>query len=273
MKNIEFVKLRETKSISTTNNYCYLNCKHCNKHYLKDMNSISDIEELSIEGFKSFLISGGMNSKIEVPIIEHYNKLYTLKQKYNLKYNIHTGIIDNNDEYISKLYKLHDSISFDIVGSESVYKNVYNNNYYKEMISSFYTLMNNNFNVKPHITIGLEGGQINHEYDAIKILKNSFNKLDELIFIIFIPTKDTFYEKKNPPILNEVEKIMKLYRKEFPDIKLTLGCMQPKGTYKKELQKMSLKYMDKIVQPINNTIKRAENNNFIINYSFQCCAL
>ena len=62
MKNIEFVKLTHTKSISTTKNYCFLNCKHCNKHYLKNMKSVDEIEELAKEGIKSFLISGGMNS-------------------------------------------------------------------------------------------------------------------------------------------------------------------------------------------------------------------
>jgi len=273
VKNIEFVKLKETKSISTTNTYCYLNCKHCNKYYLNGMNSIEDIEKLANQGYNSFLISGGMNSKIEVPIMQYYDKLLNLKRKFDLKYNIHTGIIDNNDEYLSKLYSLHDSISFDIVGSESVYKNVYGNKYYKEMLSSFYTLLNNNFNIKPHLTIGLNGGEISHEYEALKIFKNAIDKLDELIFIVFIPTKNTFFENRKSPELNSVEKIMKTYRNEFPKIKLTLGCMQPKGSYKKNLQELSLRYMDKIVQPISNTIKTAENNNYIIKYSYQCCAL
>lgn len=273
MKNIEFVKLTQTKSISTTKNYCYLNCKHCNRHYLKNMKSIEDIEKLANEGIKSFLISGGMNNKIEVPIIPFYEKLKELKNKYHLKYNIHTGIIENSDEYLNKLKELHNSISFDVVGNEKVYKNVYENNYYKDMMSSFYTLLNKNFNVKPHVTIGLNGGEIDHEYDALNILKTYKDKISEIIFIVFIPTKNTFFEDKTPPNLKEVENIFKAFKNEMPNTKLTLGCMQPGGIYKKKLQILSLEYLDKITQPISNTIKIAEIKNMNINYSFECCAL
>lgn len=273
MKKIEFVKLTDTKSISTTKSYCYLNCKHCNKHYLKNMKSIEDIEKLANEGIKSFLISGGMNSKIEVPIIPFFDKLKQIKEIYNIKYNIHTGIIDNNVDYIEKLKYLHDAVSFDVVGNEDVYKNVYGNNYYKEMMSSFYTLLNEGFNVKPHITIGLNGGEIKHEYDAVKILQNVEDKIDEIIFIVFIPTKNTYFENSNPPKLNEVENIFKLYKNKFSNKTLTLGCMQPKGIYRKNLQKLSLNYMDKITQPVTNTIEYAKNSNMDIHYSYECCAL
>jgi uncharacterized radical SAM superfamily protein len=273
MKNIEFVKLTHTKSISTTKNYCFLNCKHCNKHYLKNMKSVDEIEELAKEGIKSFLISGGMNSNIEVPIIPFYEKLKYLKNKYNLRYNIHTGIVENSYEYLSKLRDLHDSISFDIVGKEEAYKNVYGNNFYKEMISSFDTLISENFNVKPHITLGLNGGKIEHEFNSLNILKKNANKIKNVIFIVFIPTKDTFFENKKPPNLKEIEDIFKTFKKEMPNTNLTLGCMQPKGFYRKELQVMSLKYLDKITQPLQHTIKLAEENNYKIEYSFECCAL
>lgn len=273
MKKIEFVKLKNTKSISTTKNQCFLNCKHCNRHYLENMKNINDIKKLAESGVKSFLISGGMNSNIEVPIIEFYNKLKELKDQFNLKYNIHTGIIKNEDEYISKLKILHDSISFDIVGNEKTYKYVYENSKYNNMVNSFNLLIDNNFIVKPHITIGLDGGKISHEYDSLNIIKNKIDKIDEIIFIVFIPTINTFFSNKNPPSLLEVENIFKIYRKEFPELKLTLGCMQPKGLYRKNLQEISLKYIDKIVQPLKNTIDIANSKKFDIKYSFECCAL
>lgn len=273
MKKIEFVKLTNTESISTTKSYCYLNCKHCNKHYLKNMKNIEDIENLAKKGIKSFLISGGMNSKIEVPIIPFFDKLKRIKETYNIKYNIHTGIIDNNIDYIEKLKFLHDAISFDVVGNEDVYKNVYGNNYYKEMMSSFYTLLNEGFNVKPHITIGLNGGEIKHEYDVVKILQNFQNMIDEVIFIVFIPTKNTEFENSNPPNLEEIESIFKFFKNKLPNTTFTLGCMQPKGAYRKKLQILSLKYMDKITQPITNTIEYAKENKMSIHYSDECCAL
>jgi uncharacterized radical SAM superfamily protein len=49
--------------------------------------------------------------------------------------------------------------------------------------------------------------------------------------------------------------------------------MQPKGTYRKNLQILSLNYMDKITQPITNTVEFAKNSNMNIHYSYECCAL
>ncbi len=55
------------------------------------MARVKDIEDLVKKGFTSFLISGGLLEDRKVPITNFADTLYTLKTKYNLKYNVHTG--------------------------------------------------------------------------------------------------------------------------------------------------------------------------------------
>ncbi|SHE62250.1 hypothetical protein SAMN02745164_00799 [Marinitoga hydrogenitolerans DSM 16785] len=262
---IHFVKIEKTRSISLTGNYCSLNCKHCNKHYLEHMATINDIDNLS--NMNSFLLSGGMNNEIKVPVYNFIEKLKEYKDKYKFKYNLHTGFMNYNE--LKKIKNISDAISFDLVGNKETMINVYGIDKFDEMWNTFDNLFKLNFNIKPHITIGLNGGQITHEFDALKKIKE-YN-IDEIIFLVFIPTKGSFFENKNPPDINEVYNIFKYTKDNFPNIKLTLGCMHPRGYYRKEIQKKLLFVADKIVQPVKSTINLAKKLDFDITWSYECC--
>ncbi|WP_129408962.1 radical SAM protein [Marinitoga lauensis] len=267
MKNkIHFVKMRDTKSISLTGKYCYLNCKHCNKHYLENMATINDIDNLSDK--TSLLLSGGMNNEIKVPVYNFVEQLKKYKEKYHFKYNLHTGFMDYNE--LLKIKDISDAISFDLVGNKKTMIDVYGMDKFDEMWNTFDNLFKLNFNVKPHITIGLNGGKLTHEIDALNKLKE-YNSIDEIIFLVFIPTKGSFFENESPPLIDEVYSVFNYAKNIFPSAKLTLGCMHPKGKYRKELQEKLLYISDKIVQPVNNTVKLAEKLNFKITWSYECC--
>jgi hypothetical protein len=265
MNNIHFVKMKNTKSLSLTGDYCYLNCKHCNKHYLKNMATLKDIDILS--NMSSILLSGGMNNEIKVPVYNFVDKLKEYKNKYNFKYNLHTGFMNYSE--LEKIKDISDAISFDLVGNKETMMNVYGVDKFKDMWSTFDNLINLSFNVKPHITIGLNGGKLTHEKDAINILKDY--KIDEIIFLVFIPTKGSFFENENPPKIEDVVDIFNFAKHNIHDVKLTLGCMQPKGIYRKELQEKLLGIADKIVQPVQNTIDLAKKLNYNITWSYECC--
>ncbi|OQY08943.1 MAG: radical SAM protein [Marinitoga sp. 4572_148] len=267
MKNkIHFVKMRDTKSISLTGTYCYLNCKHCNKHYLENMATINDINSLSDK--TSLLLSGGMNREIKVPVYNFVEKLKEYKEKYNFKYNLHTGFMDYNE--LLKIKDISDAISFDLVGNKETMVNVYGIDKFDKAWETFDNLLKLNFNVKPHITIGLNGGRLTHEYDVLNKLKR-YKNIDEIIFLVFIPTKGSFFENASPPSIDEVYNIFEYTKNTFPDIKLTLGCMHPKGKYRKDLQEKLLFIADKIVQPVKHTIDLAIKLNFEITWSYECC--
>ncbi|KAF2956440.1 radical SAM protein [Marinitoga sp. 38H-ov] len=266
MKNsIHFVKMENTKSLSLTGNYCYLNCKHCNKHYLNNMITIKDIDKIS--NMSSILLSGGMNDEIKVPVYNFVEILQEYKNKYNFKYNLHTGFMNYNE--LEKIKAISDAISFDLVGNKETMINVYGIDKFENMWSTFDNLIKLDFKVKPHITIGLNGGKLTHEKDAINRLKKY--DIDEIIFLVFIPTKGSAFENENPPKIEEVVEIFEYAKEKIENIKLTLGCMHPKGKYRKELQENLLYIADKIVQPVQNTIELAKKMNFNITWSYECC--
>jgi hypothetical protein len=268
---IQFVILKNTKSISLTEDKCYLNCNHCNKHYLKNMKTIKDISNLYEEGFTSFLISGGYNINYKIPLKENFDELTEFKKTHKIKYNIHTGLVEEKD--IETIKFLHDKVSFDLVGSEKTYKDVYNINKFNESWKSFDLLLKNEIEVVPHITIGLNRGKISHESEALKRLHDYKEKISEIIFLVFIPTKGSNFQNAIPCKIEEVENIILKAKDLFEDKTLTLGCMHPKGLYRKDLQETLLGKVNKMVQPLKTTINKAKNEKYEIYYSYECCAL
>ena len=98
-------------------------------------------------------------------------------------------------------------------------------------------------------------GEITHEFRAIEILSRSFK---HIVLNVFIPTPGTAYEKCPPPDVNEVLKVFKIARDRFKVV--FLGCMQPKGSYRSDLQK-SLTFVDGITKPVIDGKK-----------TYNCCA-
>ncbi|MFY9125864.1 MAG: hypothetical protein WAO32_02740 [Defluviitoga tunisiensis] len=104
-------------------------------------------------------------------------------------------------------------------------------------------------------------------------IKNSnTNKVNELIFLVFIPTKGTKFCNEQPPSVEEVKSFLAYVKNKLPNNKLTLGCMHPGGNYRVNLQENLLGIVDKIVQPVNNVVKIAKDMDFNIEYSYECCA-
>ncbi|MDO7977644.1 radical SAM protein [Oceanotoga teriensis] len=270
-KTIDLIKLNKTKSISLTGDYCYLNCSHCNKHYLKNMKTIKDIEALVKQGYKSFLLSGGMNNKLEIPINIHKNELRKLKEKYDLKYNAHFGFM--NEENIIDIKDIIDTASIDIIGNKKTLEEVYHIKNYEESFKTIENIIKYEIPIKPHITIGLYKGQIYHEIEALEKLEKYIEYFDRIIFLVLIPTKGSKYENNLIPKIDEVLNIIKIAKKMYDDKKIILGCMHPKGTYRKDLQKNLIPYLDGLVQPLKETEILIKNMNYKINYKYECCAL
>ncbi|ABS61535.1 MULTISPECIES: radical SAM protein [Fervidobacterium] len=249
MKSAIGIDPSSTLPISVTKS-CPMNCGHCGGHYIKHMVHIDDIEKY-LDRYNSFLVSGGMFPSGEIPFKPYLEKLRQLKETHDLKYNFHIGF-PKNPPY--ELEGIADVISFDFFGDKDVLKELYGiDRTPEEILDSILPL-----NVKkvPHVTIGVICGKITHEPKAIDILSEYFNSI---VLNIFIPTTGTKYSDCQPPLLEEVEKIFDLASKKFE--KITLGCMQPKGDYRKKLQEIVSNYANFIVKPFDK------------NYAFDgCCA-
>ncbi|WP_448375188.1 radical SAM protein [Fervidobacterium sp.] len=249
MQNVFKIDPSATLSISVTKG-CPMNCAHCGGHYVKHMIHVKEMEKY-VEKYKSFLISGGMLPNGEIPFGEYIEYLKSLKERYNLKYNFHVGF---PKEPPFEIEEIADVISFDFFADSDVIKEVYGiERAPEEILRSVLPLK---VEKVPHITIGILCGKISHEKRALEILSKYFNSV---VLNVFIPTANTKYENCQPPELDEVEEIFKSASELFKNV--VLGCMHPKGEYRKRMQERFGKYVGFIVKPTDRMYNK-----------FGCCS-
>ncbi|MGL5346102.1 MAG: radical SAM protein [Peptostreptococcaceae bacterium] len=267
---IEFVYPNETLAISTTSSACSLSCAHCNGYYLKNMIPINNYKDrIKGKNINSFLLSGGCSFEGDVPINKHINTIKQLKEE-GYKLNAHLGLMD--EESLSEICKYIDIVSFDLVFDEDTIKEVYKINKTKKDYIKAYESIQQKTEVAPHICIGLKGGEIKGEYEVINYL--SQNQPKKITFIVLIPTKGTEYENVESPKLENVADILCEARIKMPNTQINLGCMRPRGTYRKELDTLALNCgINKIVLPSREAKNKALQMNMNIIESKECCVL
>ncbi|AAL81282.1 radical SAM protein [Pyrococcus furiosus DSM 3638] len=260
-------------SISVTGNYCALNCAHCGRHYLEGMKKITRLNlvdkcvEMEKEGYVGCLLSGGMDSRLKVPLDKFKDEIREIKEKTRLKINAHVGFIDEDDlEWL----KYIDVVSLDFVGDNEVIKRVYKidktvNDYLKILD----ILTKERIKVAPHITIGLDFGRIHWEYEAIDLL--SEYPIDVLVLNILIPTPGT--EMENVKVsMEEALNVVRYAREEFKG-ELSIGCMRPFGRWREEFDKRAILIgVDRITNPPRKVIEWAKQFRKV-EIHFECCVI
>lgn len=260
---------QNTESISVTGSFCALKCAHCGGHYLSKMTDLSSLKITEDIKGTSCLISGGCDLDGKVQIMTHVETLKKLKGKH--RYNFHTGLL--SEEEIKAIAPLADVVSFDFLGDAATIKDTLKLYKTVEDYAKCYSLLRKYCqHVAPHICIGLHGGEIRGEYEAVKALKKI--GLEKLIFIVFIPTKGTEYADLKPPKLAEVIEFLSWARKELPTTPLIMGCMRPGGTYRTQLDEAAIECgINGIVQPVRSAVKKAEGLGLTMQENKECCAL
>lgn len=267
--SIYFAYPNNTTPITLTGKSCDLDCAHCGGHYLEHMVDMSEAEEvLKKRGSSSCLLSGGCDHKGTVPLAEQIKFLEKLKRGYRL--NSHLGLA--SQEEIDEVSKHVDVVSFDFVTDQETIQEVYNLPHTAQDYIDCYQALREKTTVFPHICIGLKGGEIKGEYQTLDILEKI--GADALVFIVFIPTKGTTYQDRQPPALEEVGKVLAAARIKFPKIPIYLGCMRPKGRYRGELDLLAVKCgVNKIVIPAPPAVRYVEDLGWEIVKGQECCVL
>jgi len=245
-----------TMSVTVTRG-CSMNCPHCGGHYLRHMVHVDEMEKY-VGRYNSFLVSGGMMPDGHIPFEGYIPKLYDLKVTYGLKYNFHVGFPENTP---FELDSLADVVSFDMFGDSNVLKDIYSISRTPEEIIEI--VMPLKAKKVPHITIGIMCGKITHEYRAIDLLSKYF---DTVVLNVFIPTPNTKFQSCMLPNIEEVVDVFKYASEKINNV--VLGCMHPRGEYRKSLQERVQKYIGFLVKPVDKS-----NNLTDKIYDFcGCCA-
>jgi len=232
----------KTIPVSVTENQCPLNCPHCGGKYLSHMISPWRMITYIKKGYRSFLISGGMLPNGEIPFKPFLDLFRKLKETHKLFYNFHIGF---PKKFPKEIDELADVVSIDFFGDQKILKSIYSlTRNLNDLISLVLTFSKP---VVPHVTIGIHKGKITHEFNALEILSKYF---DTIVLNVFIPTSGTPFDIFPPPSIKDVKEVFKKARVLFKYV--ILGCMQPKGSYRKHLQKEVKDLVDVIVKPVVN---------------------
>lgn len=254
-----------TLAVSLTGTDCELDCAHCGGHYLKSM---VPVWRANPQGAESCLISGGCDTKGRVPVTSHLDEVSRLRAGRIM--NWHVGLIGQAEAEVIAPYV--DVISFDFVGDDETIREVYGLEAGVGDYVAAYELLRSYATVVPHITIGLKGGRIAGEYEAVDILEEL--GLEALTFIVFIPTPGTQYSDREPPRPEEVVDLLVEARLRFPGVPIQLGCMRPRGKYRDRLDPLAVRAgVNVIVSPSRGAVTVAEELGLMVERREECCAV
>jgi len=232
--------------ISVTKNYCELNCKHCNKHYLEHMYKVDNPDDLikiskflSKSNVNGIILSGGSKSDGSVPIYEFKEVIKKIKDETGLVINAHTGIL--NEKRAMIVSEFLDSALTDVIGDKETINDILGldydiDDYYKTLK---YLKQFGVRNISPHIIVGLYYGKIRGELNALDILRDI--DVSTIVIVVLIPTKGTEMENISPPRIEDVAKIISIARLMYPEKDISLSCVRPGGRYRIYLDREAIK--------------------------------
>ncbi len=253
-------------SISVTGKECALSCPHCDGRFLERMVHVSGPDELydfALEldesGGNGFLLSGGCTEKGRVPIEKYLKKLSKIDQTTQLSINVHTGL--SSEKMIEGLADSGiDAVSYDMIGSKQTIEKIYGLDATPEDYKEGYRLLKNKgIKVSPHITVGLNEGELDGEMKAIDLL----DKPEKIVLNTLIPndfgkrvSKEDFIQ-----VMDHID--------ESTDI--VLGCMRERRRNDLEIQALKQGAIG-IVLPSKKTFRWAKEN-FEVKRIQKCCVI
>ncbi len=266
-------------AISITGTQCALHCKHCNKQYLGSMISAETPEKLweacknlAREGAVGCLISGGYNDQAMLPFSKFLPTLKKIKEKTNLILNIHTGLVDKDLAFQLGEVGI-DTVSFDIVGDRQTIEEIYGLNKTPEQYLQSLTYLKDSriLSLVPHICVGLKGGVLSGELNALRLIKEIAPTL--IVLLGLIPTANTPLQSI-PPSAKNLAKIMATARLLFPTTPLSLGCMRPGKMIRSQIDLYAIQAgINRIEIPTPKAVQFAIQHGLRIRKHEFCCGV
>jgi lipoyl synthase len=263
--------------ISITGNACALNCAHCGGKVLQTMHSAVSPNELcglaaklKKKGAKGVLVSGGCLPDGSVPLDEFVPTLARLKRELGLTVFVHTGVVSEKMAFALKEAGV-DAALIDIIGSAETIAKVYNLKVsvhdYENSLSAFQKA---NLCFVPHVIAGLNGGRLDGEFDALKLIATV--QPSAVVIIAFMPIRDTKMAQTPPPQPLDIARVAASARVMFPTVPLLIGCMRPKGKARAQTDVYALQAgVDGMAFPSSEAIEYAKKW-CTVTYSSYCCA-
>ncbi|PKK86257.1 MAG: hypothetical protein CVT48_01845 [Thermoplasmata archaeon HGW-Thermoplasmata-1] len=277
-------------TISMSNGICALNCKHCNRVYLKGMQKPLTPQELVDKALEidrndgiGFLLSGGCKTNGEMINLRNLlPAVRRIKDETNLIVKLHTGLVDRKlaEGIVSAGVDL---ASMEMVGSADVVKKVFGMDATPRDYADTFRLLKEAGMpyIAPHVCIGLDYGKLSGEPEALRLIKESCNPA-VLVMIALRPTKGTEMENAPTPTPGIVGEVVSRAAALFPDTEIALGCMRPRNSSgigqgvsaRDEIELAALLAgANRMELPSRHTVAEAEKMGYKIKRLDGCCAI
>lgn len=257
---------RDTVPVSVTGTACALNCAHCGGYYLRGMRGPG---EVPVTGAPSYLVSGGCDPRGRVPLHRHEELLARLKAG-GARLNLHTGLVSEDEARVVGRYG--DVASLDWVVHAPTVREVTGLGAGPDDYVRAYRALSAYLPVIPHILVGLRGGRIEGEWEAIEALRDLAPAA--VVFLVFMPTPGTRYGRCAPPEPEAVAEVLAYARTRLPEAEIALGCMRPRGAYRQRLDPLAVAAgVNRIVLPAPPARREAVARGLALVETEECCAL
>jgi len=238
--------MKEFVSISVTGNNCALNCEHCNTKMLDNMldlpsfgGSLFDMaKNLEEKGAKGVLISGGSNTRNQVPLLQHIEDMKRIRKELGMVIRVHPGLPD--EDTCKALAEVGiDGVMLDIIGDQETITDVYHLDAspsdYEDVLDR---LGRYGIPAIPHIILGHYFGKMNGEWAALDMIKKY--PLKTLVLVILLPLTGTGMESVVPPSIEEIGEFFETSRLSLPTTPILLGCARPLGAMKIKIDQLAI---------------------------------
>ena len=232
-------------SISITGSACALNCRHCNKVYLKHMIAATTPAKLlklckilKNKGAQGVLISGGCDSQGNMLNLRKFLLALKKVHEMGLIIKLHTGFVD--PELAQQIVESGTDIaSMEFVGDTQTITEIFGIDATTDTyLETFRNLQNAGMPfIAPHIAVGLHYGKLTGEVNALKLMKDNGIRISTIAVIVFRPTKGTQLANLSAPEPGDVATVVRAARRFFPNTKIILGAMRPRSSTRNDPNK------------------------------------
>ena len=265
-------------NLSITGEACACRCDHCDGKLLQSMIGAATpiemrrvVDQLLDKGCRGILVSGGANSKGEVPLMPFVETMAYASQM-GLKVLVHSGLI--NRETAANLKEADvDQVLIDVIGDQDTIRQVYHldlrpDDYLRAML----LCREVDLNIAPHVVIGLHYGQIRGERRALEMIQQA--EPETVILVVLTPACGTAMAVVQPPTIAEVGEVIAAARLINPCTPISLGCARPPGQYKRQVEIQAVDCgVNGIAYPDEATVVYAQSKGLQTMFSEECCSL
>jgi Uncharacterized homolog of biotin synthetase len=265
-------------NLSVTGEACSCRCDHCDSKLLQTMIGTPTpgkmrraVDQLLDQGCRGILVSGGADSKGQVPLLPFMDTIAYAAQR-GLKVLVHSGLIDR-ETAVNLSEAEVDQVLIDIIGDQDTIRQVYHlDRRPDEYLQAMLFCREFDLNIAPHVVIGLHYGTIRGEKRALDMIRQA--DPETVVLVILTPVCGTPMAIIEPPAIEEVTEIIGTARLTNPNVPLSLGCARPPGQYKRKIEIQAVDCgVNSIAYPDEATVAYAQSKGLQTMFTEECCSL